>query len=148
MSNDLFREIIMDHSQRPRRHGHLQDPTHQGHGDNPMCGDKIKLDLLIDPQGLIKDVAINVVGCAISTASASLMAHKLKGLSVTQAETLFDQVHDLLVQPELEGEHVELGEAAALQVVRQYPMRIKCATLCWHVLKHALADSGGSATTE
>jgi nitrogen fixation NifU-like protein len=148
MSEELYREIIMDHSQRPRRHGHLTDPTHQGHGDNPLCGDKIKLDMQIDNSGVIQDVAINVVGCAISTASASLMAHKLLGLNLEQAGSLFDQVHDLLVHPEREGELEELGEVAALQMVRRYPMRVKCATLCWHVLKHALDDSNGAATTE
>ena len=148
MSDEIFREIIIDHSQRPRRHGRLASPTHQGSGDNPMCGDKISLDLSIDALGLIQDAAINTVGCAISTASASLMAQKLVGLEVNQAAAMFDRVHQMLVQAEPPGDLEELGELAALQVVRRYPLRVKCATLCWHVLKQALSDSTGAISTE
>lgn len=148
MSDDIFREIIIDHSQRPRRHGHLEHPSHHGSGDNPLCGDKIRLELLIDDQGLIQDAAINAVGCAISTASASLMVDQLVGLSIKQATAMFDQVHKMLVQSEAPGDLEELRELAALQVVRQYPMRVKCASLCWHVLRHALSDSAEAVSTE
>ena len=148
MSDDIFREIIIEHSRRPRRHGRLEHPTHHGSGDNPLCGDKISLDLSIDDQGLIRDAAISAVGCAISTASASLMAQELVGLRIEQATVMFDRVHDMLVQSETQLDLEALGELAALQVVRRYPMRVKCATLCWHVLKHALSDSAVAASTE
>ena len=148
MSEDIFREIIIDHSQRPRRHGQLEHPTHHGSGDNPLCGDKISLDLMIDDQGLINDAAINVVGCAISTASASMMVQQLVGLKVEQAAAMFDRVHEMLVQAKASVDLEELGELAALQVVKRYPMRVKCATLCWHVLKQALGDSAEAVSTE
>ena len=148
MNDDLFREIIIEHSQRPLRHGRLEHPTHHGSGDNPLCGDKISLDLSIDDQGLIQDAAINVVGCAISTASASLMAQQLVDLNVEQALAMFDRVHEMLVQSEAQPDLEELGDLAALQVVRRYPMRVKCATLCWHVLRHALSSSAVAASTE
>jgi nitrogen fixation NifU-like protein len=148
MSDEIFREIIIDHSRQPRRHGHLEHPSHHGDGDNPLCGDKISLDLSIDDQGLIIDAAINAVGCAISTASASLMAQQLVGLSRAQATALFNQVHEMLVQSETGGDLEALGELAALQVVKRYPMRVKCATLCWHVLKHTLDSSAAPVSTE
>lgn len=143
-----FSEIIIDHSQFPRCHGTLENPTLEGRGENPFCGDKVSLQLEVDDAGIITDVAIESVGCAISTASASLLAASLNGLGLDQAEQLFDRVRSLITQG-LQGDGDDgMGELAALAFAGQYPSRVKCATLAWHVLKHALAEDDSLATTE
>jgi nitrogen fixation NifU-like protein len=143
-----YSEIIIDHSQFPRCHGTLDQPTHCGQGENPFCGDRVNLQLLVDGAGLITDVAVESVGCAISTASASLLAANLKGLSLDRAERLFDQVRSLITEGLQDDSDDKLGELAALAFAGRYPSRVKCATLAWHVLKHALAKDGSVATTE
>jgi nitrogen fixation NifU-like protein len=147
MNEEIFREILIEHSQHPRCHGQLEQATHQASGDNPLCGDKIDVDLQIDADGVIEAVAIRCVGCAISTASASLMAERLTGMTRHQAQELFTRVHALVTGRD-QQDVGELGEIAALRAVNRYPMRVKCATLAWHTLKQALEPNGETVTTE
>lgn len=151
MNDDRMRrysDIIIEHSQFPRHHGSIENPTHQGHGENPFCGDRVRLQFSVNDAGNIKEAAIESVGCAISTASASLLASHLQGLSVMQAEELFELVRDVITGGFDEDREEQLGELAALAFAGRYPSRVKCATLPWHVLKHALAKDDSVATTE
>lgn len=143
-----YSDIIIEHSQFPRHHGTIENPTHQGHGENPFCGDRVSLQLELSDAGIIEQAAIQSVGCAISTASASLLASHLRGLSLSQAEELFDQVRDAITGGPDENPDEQLGELAALAFAGRYPSRVKCATLPWHVLKHALVRDDSIATTE
>ena len=143
-----YSEIIIEHSQFPRHHGTIENPTHEGHGENPFCGDRIKLQFSVDDDGVIEQAAVESVGCAISIASASLLATHLHGLNLGQAEELFDQIRAAITAGPDEGRDEELGELAALAFAGRYPSRVKCATLPWHVLKHALAKDESVASTE
>ena len=147
-----YSEIIIEHSQFPRHHGTLENPTHEGHGENPFCGDRIKLQFLVNDADVIEQAAVESVGCAISMASASLLATHLHGLSLQQAEELFEQIRSVITAgPDGTGDDErdeELGELAALAFAGRYPSRVKCATLPWHVLKHALAKNESIASTE
>lgn len=143
-----FSEIIIDHSQFPRCHGTLDQASHHGRGENPFCGDRVSLQLLVDGKRVITDAAVESVGCAISTASASLLAANLKGLDLDEAESLFEQVRLLITEGLQDDSEETLGELAALAFAGRYPSRVKCATLAWHVLKHALAEDSSVVTTE
>jgi len=143
-----YSDIIIEHSQFPRHHGSIEHPTHQGQGENPFCGDRIKLQFTVNEAGTIEQAAIECAGCAISTASASLLASHLSGLSLQQAEALFDQVRTAITEGPDEERDEQLGELAALAFAGRYPSRVKCATLSWHVLKHALAQDDSVASTE
>jgi nitrogen fixation NifU-like protein len=146
-AESLWKEVIVDHSQFPRRHGRIDTPSHQGIGENPFCGDRVSLQLQIDDAGRIRDAAFEATGCAISLASASLLTDKLVGRTVMQAGQLFDAVHQRLTG-DMPDPGDGLGELEALVLVRRYPSRVKCATLCWHVLKSALEGVTGVASTE
>jgi len=151
MSDDRmqrYSEIIIEHSQFPHHHGSIESPTHEGHGENPFCGDRIKLQFSVNDAGIIEQAAVESVGCAISMASASLLATHLHGLSLQQAEALFDQIRMAITEGLDEAGDEELGELAALAFAGRYPSRVKCATLPWHVLKHALAEDDSVASTE
>ena len=143
-----YSEIIIEHSQFPRHHGSLENPTHQGEGENPFCGDRVKLQFAVNDEGTIEKVAAESVGCAISIASASLLAAHLHGLSLKEAERLFEQVRTVITAGPNEESEAQLGELAALAFAGRYPSRVKCATLSWHVLKHALMQDDSVATTE
>lgn len=143
-----YSEIIIEHSQFPRHHGTLDQPTHQGQGENPFCGDRIKLQLTVDDKGKIEQAGFESVGCAISTASASLLASHLQGLSLNQARQLFEQVRAAITGGDSAELDEQLGELAALAFAGRYPSRVKCATLAWHVLKHALDGDESVATSE
>lgn len=143
-----YSDIIIEHSQFPRHHGSIENPTHQGHGENPFCGDRVRLQFSVDDAGIIEKAAIESVGCAISTASASLLASHLQGLNLLQAEELFEQTRNLITSGPDESREEQLGELAALAFAARYPSRVKCATLPWHVLKHALSRDDSVATTE
>jgi len=151
MSDDRmqhYSEIIIEHSQFPRHHGTIENPTHQGQGENPFCGDRVKLQFAVDDTGIIEKAAVESVGCAISIASASLLASHLHGLSLKQAEDLFEKIRTVITEGLDEEKEVELGELAALAFAGRYPSRVKCATLSWHVLKHALMQDETVASTE
>ena len=143
---DLYRELILDHSRQPRHFGRLDDATHTADGINPLCGDKLRLYLKVD-DGRIKSTSFEATGCAISVASASLMTDAIEGLPVESAESCFASVTDRLT-----GGSSQLGEnldkLAALEGVRDYPSRVKCATLAWHALHAALTNNPTPATTE
>ena len=143
-----YSEIIIEHSQFPRHHGSLENPTHEGHGENPFCGDRVSLQFSVSDAGIIEKAAFESVGCAISTASASLLASHLHGLSLTQAEALFEQIRNAITGGADETSDEQLGELAALAFAGRYPSRVKCATLPWHVLKHALTGDDSMASTE
>lgn len=143
MSNDLlelYQEVILDHNRRPRNFGALAAASHSARGHNPLCGDKVVVYLDVEG-GEVKDIAFEGSGCAISMASASLMTEALKGRPLAEAEELFAEFHRLVTSRP--GEPVEvppmLGKLAAFAGVRDYPVRVKCATLPWHTLKAALA---------
>ena len=134
--NDLYRDVILDHNRRPRNFGGLESADASVEGFNPMCGDHLTLRLKLD-HGTISDIRFEGQGCAISTASASLMTEAVKGKSREQALRLFDRVHQLLTDDAAPPAD-ELGKLAALSGVREYPARVKCASLCWHTLASAL----------
>jgi nitrogen fixation protein NifU and related proteins len=135
---DLYQEVILDHTRRPRNFGTLPAANHQAEGNNPLCGDQVTVFLDLS-DGRIRDVAFQGAGCAISTASASLMTEALKGKTVEEARRLFHVFQDLVTTGAGEGDP-ELGKLAVFTGVREYPMRVKCATLAWHTLLAALAE--------
>ncbi|MEA2599433.1 MAG: nitrogen fixation protein NifU [Acidobacteriota bacterium] len=134
---DLYQEVILDHNRRPRNFGPLPASNHQAEGNNPLCGDKVTVFLDL-ADGRIRDLAFQGAGCAISTASASLMTEALKGQTVEEARRLFHVFQDLVTTGVGAGSP-ELGKLAVFTGVREYPMRVKCATLAWHTLLAALA---------
>ncbi len=146
---DLYQEVIIDHNRSPRNFGKLENPTQVAEGYNPLCGDKLNLYLTTEDD-LITDVSFDGSGCAISVASASLMTDSLKGKTTKEAEQLFKNFHDLIMkeEPPDQEQMQSLGKLAALAGVKEYPARVKCATLCWHTLHSALQDNKDSATTE
>ena len=144
---DLYRELILDHARSPRHFGSLDSVTHSAEGINPLCGDKLKLYIDLDGEGLIRDIAFEGSGCAISVASASLLTDTVMGLSADEAMRRFESVTAHLAG-NTDRKGVELGKLRALEGVRDYPSRVKCATLAWHALRSALSNDSQPATTE
>jgi nitrogen fixation protein NifU and related proteins len=142
---DLYQEVILDHNRRPRNFRVLANATHQAEGYNPLCGDRLNLFLKLDGD-VITDVGFQGSGCAISKASASLMTDSLKGCAVSDARALFERFHRMVTTPP-DVEVEDLGKLSALAGVREFPVRVKCASLAWHTLKAALEHSD-KATTE
>ena len=143
---DLYREVILDHNRRPRNFGELADADRVIEGVNPLCGDKMTLYLKL-ADGKVQDVKFKGSGCAISVASSSLMTERVKGATVEASLALFDKVHDLLTGAG-DASPEELDALAALAGVREYPTRVKCASLGWHALKAALDGGGAKISTE
>lgn len=145
---DLYQEVILDHNRKPRNFGTLEQATHEADGHNPLCGDQLHVAVTLDGDR-VSDVRFEGSGCAISTASASLMTESIKGKSVEEAEKMFGGFHDLLTgDPSVAAEASDdLGKLAVFGGVREFPVRVKCATLSWHTLKAAL-DGNQSTTTE
>jgi nitrogen fixation NifU-like protein len=133
--NDLYRDVILDHNRKPRNFGPLDPADASVEGFNPMCGDRLTVRLKMSGDS-IADIRFEGEGCAISTASASLMTEAVKGKSRREALELFDRVHELLTNDDASSD--ELGKLAALSGVREFPARVKCASLCWHTLASAL----------
>lgn len=144
---DLYQQVIVDHSKRPRNFHQLEDATRKVEGHNPLCGDNLTLYLKLEGD-VIKDVSFVGSGCAISTASASLLTESLKGKTLAQAEELFESFHDLVtgLQPPPEG--AQLGKLKVFSGVCDYPTRVKCATLAWHTLRAALKGDAEEVSTE
>ena len=136
---DLYQETILDHSRRPKNFGELEGATHRAEGYNPLCGDQVEVALQLDGDR-VSDIKFRGKGCAISTASASLMTEALKGKTVDEALALFRKVHDAVTGQPTDEVHDDsgLGKLAVLEGVKQYPLRVKCATLAWHALRNAL----------
>lgn len=142
---ELYQEVILDHNKNPRNFGSLSPHTHAADGHNPLCGDQLRLEINLSEAGRIEAIRFTGNGCAITTASASIMTETIQGLSVSEALDRFGVFHQLVtdvsVQP-IEG----LGKLGVLAGVRDYPMRVKCATLAWHTLQAALAGESEVST--
>jgi len=150
---DLYQEVILDHGKHPRNHRHPPEANRQARGYNPLCGDQVTIYLQTDGDGRIADVAFEGRGCAISIASASLMTEVLRGKSEAEARRLFDDFHRLCTEEGFGLEDAKAGDRDALERlqvlagVREFPVRVKCATLAWHAMTSAL-DGEAQATTE
>jgi nitrogen fixation NifU-like protein len=142
---ELYREVILDHNRSPRNFGEIEDADRIVNGVNPLCGDKLTLYLKLEGDR-IDDAKFEGTGCAISIASSSLMTERIKGLSVDETLGLFDNVHEMLTGAQEPDERME--KLAALAGVREFPSRVKCASLAWHALKTALTDNRGEISTE
>jgi len=148
MSNldDLYQEVILDHNRRPRNFKRLDRPTHHAEGFNPLCGDRVTVYLTLD-NGVITDVSFQGSGCAISKASASLMTESVKGKTVDEAKALFERFQRMITTP-AETPVDNLGKLMVLAGVRQFPVRVKCATLAWHTLRTAVDARDEVVSTE
>ena len=142
---DLYQEVILDHSRRPRNFGELSDAAVRVHGDNPACGDEIHLAVKFDGNGGLQDIKFTGHGCAISQASASLMTMKLKGKSREEVEEMFRAFHDL-VTADISNPPKSLGDLQVMRGVRKFPQRVKCAMLPWRAVEQALRQTEGEAT--
>jgi nitrogen fixation NifU-like protein len=140
---ELYREVILDHNRHPRNFGRLDPHDAEAKGHNPLCGDRLTVTLNRDGEA-ISDLRFEGNGCAISMASASLMTEAVKGKSRAEVAALFQRVHGLLTDGNTGG--AELGKLAVLSGVRGFPARVKCASLCWHTLNAALAESDAAGT--
>lgn len=143
--SDLYQEVILDHNRTPRNFRVLDGPTHHAEGFNPLCGDRLDLFLHVDADR-IADIGFQGSGCAISRASASLMTDALKGRSLGEARDLFQRFHQMVTTPPDRAVE-DMGKLSALAGVREFPVRVKCATLAWHTFKAAL-DREQRTTTE
>ena len=141
---ELYQEVIFDHNRNPRNFGRPADANRRAEGYNPLCGDKVTIYLKIE-NGRIAEAAFEGSGCAISTASASLMTEALKGKTEAEAERLFESFHGMVAGT---GAHDELGKLEVLSGVREFPARVKCATLAWHTLSAALKNTPEPVSTE
>ena len=144
---DLYQELILDHGRRPRNFRPLDGATRSAEGYNPLCGDKVKIYVRMDG-GIVKDITFEGAGCAISTASASIMTETLKGKTRAEAEELFQTFHDLVTGRQAQLDAPELGKLAVFSGVGEFPIRVKCATLSWHTLRAALNGAGEVISTE
>ncbi len=145
--SELYQEVILDHNRAPHNYRTLEDANRIALGHNPLCGDQLKIYLRLEDD-VIRDVAFQGQGCAISKASASLMTDSLKGRTREEAGRLYDRFHQLLTAPpESRDAGKDLGKLAVFSGVREFPVRVKCATLAWHTLKTALAGKDGVPAT-
>ncbi len=145
---DLYQEVILDHYRHPRHHGRVEDASNEADGFNPLCGDRIHMTIRLDGEK-VEEIAFEGAGCAISTASASLLTEALVGKSKQEAKELFERFHRLVTTEDATSDdEAELGKLAVFAGVREYPVRVKCATLAWHTLKAALDKDQDSVTTE
>jgi nitrogen fixation protein NifU and related proteins len=142
--DDLYRELILDHYRHPRNRGTLERRSTHVEGYNPLCGDEVEVELLLDPEGTIEEVAFKGRGCSISQASSSMMTAAVKGRSRVQALELMNAFKRMMTNPEEEPVE-ELGDLEAFQGVAKFPVRVKCATLAWNTLQEGLEQNGGRA---
>jgi len=144
---ELYRELIVDHSRHPRNFGRLDDANREAHGHNPLCGDDITVTARVAEDGTIEDLEFQGQGCAVSTASASVMTDALKGRSADEIDALYEAFHSLVTGHGVPDGAPELGKLEAFGGVAAFPMRVKCATLPWHTLRAAL-DPSRAGTNE
>ena len=140
--DDLYRELILDHYRHPRNKGDLENANRHVEGYNPLCGDEVELDLIVDADGVIEDVAFKGRGCSISQASSSMMTDAVKGQTKREAMALLDAFKKMMMEPETEPTE-DLGDLEAFQGVAKFPVRVKCATLAWNVLQEGLERGNG-----
>jgi nitrogen fixation NifU-like protein len=144
---DLYRDVIVDHNRHPRNFREMPDADRHADGYNPLCGDKLTVYVRLDGER-IADVSFHGSGCAISVASASLLTESVKGKTVPEAERLFRSMHDMLTNDDTTVDVASLGKLGALSGVREFPARVKCASLCWHTLDAALHRQDQPVKTE
>jgi nitrogen fixation NifU-like protein len=145
---ELYQSVILDHNKRPRNFHEPEGANRSADGFNPLCGDKITVYLELEDD-VLKDVGFCGSGCAISTASASLMTQSIKGKSAAEVRQLFDGFHELVTgNPSESADSAQLGKLAVFSGVREFPVRVKCATLAWHTMRSALDGTGEVAKTE
>jgi nitrogen fixation NifU-like protein len=143
---ELYRDVILDHNRQPRNFGRIEGTDAQADGHNPLCGDRLTVFVRLNGEQ-VEDIRFEGKGCAISTASASLMTEAVKGKDRAAIQSLYDKVHELLTQQDAAAD-ASLGKLAALSGVREFPARVKCASLCWHTLNAALAHGAATVSTE
>lgn len=145
---DLYQQLILDHSKKPRNFHKLEGANRTAEGHNPLCGDQITLYLRVEDD-VIRGIGFEGSGCAISKASASMMTDSVKGKTRAEAQRLFEQFHDLVTGETDEGrDPADLGKLAVFSGVKEFPVRVKCATLSWHTLRAALEGKGETVSTE
>ncbi len=145
---DLYQEIIVDHNRSPRNFRKMENANRSAEGYNPLCGDKLTIFIRIE-KGVIEDVSFEGSGCAISVASASLMTQTIKGKTEEEADAVFNDFHKMVMdKSDITADFESMGKLAALAGVKQYPSRIKCATLCWHTLNAAIKKIEDAVVTE
>jgi len=144
---DLYRDVIVDHNRNPRNFREMPEADRRADGYNPLCGDRLTVFVKLDGDR-ISDVSFRGTGCAISVASASLLTESVKGKTVPEAEKLFGSMHDLLTRDDAAVDVASLGKLGALSGVREFPARVKCASLCWHTLEAALHQQDEPVKTE
>lgn len=145
---ELYQEVILDHNRNPRNFGEIENYTHHARGHNPLCGDQLDLFLIVE-NDIIQEVKFKGSGCAISKASASIMTTILKGKTVNEAKELFDEFHKIItVNSDNSNDTINIGKLAVFAGVREFPARVKCASLAWHTLLNALENSSNNVTTE
>lgn len=145
--SQLYQEVILDHSKSPRNFRIPAHADHRAEGHNPLCGDRLSLGFTLDGD-VIRDIGFQGAGCAISVASASMMTEALEGRTTREAGELFDEFHALVTGKGESADADRLDKLAVFAGVAAYPMRVKCATLCWHTFRAALAERSASITTE
>ncbi len=146
--NDLYQELIIDHNKRPRNRRQLELPDRKAEGFNPLCGDQVTVYLKLEGD-IVREVTFEGSGCAISTASASLMTESLKGKTLAEGKELFSRFHRLIMgDPDETDEGPGLGKLEVFSGVWRYPARVKCATLAWHTVKAAMENGVGVTSTE
>ena len=137
--SDLYQEVILDHNRRPRNFHALEDASHTADGHNPLCGDRLRVYLKVE-DGIVSDVSFEGGGCAISKASASMMTDAIKGRTVAEVDALFQRFHRMVTTPP-DCPVEDMGKLSSLAGVREFPVRVKCASLAWHTLKAAMAQT-------
>jgi nitrogen fixation NifU-like protein len=145
---ELYQQVILDHNRNPKNFGKLEDHNHDAEGFNPLCGDHVHVYLHLDGD-VITGISFEGGGCAISKSSTSLMTAMLKGKTIKEAEQIFGRFHDMVTGKTAEDDEFEdLGKLAVFQGVREFPVRVKCATLAWHTVIAAIKDEKAPVTTE
>ena len=145
--SELYQQVILDHNKKPRNFREMEDATSDAEGFNPLCGDQLKVYVRVE-EGVVSEVSFVGSGCAISKASASMMTQTVKGKTREEAQTLFEEFHRMVTgELDEESEPNQLGRLKIFAGVRDYPARVKCASLSWHTMRAAL-EGGGAVTTE
>lgn len=145
---ELYEEVILDHNRNPRNFNRRPEgANHKAYGFNPLCGDEFTVYMRVNDD-VIEDIGFEGVGCAISTASASMMTEAVKGKKLSEVQELFDNMHLLLTEDDSGGAEGRVGKLMVLSGVKEYPMRVKCATLAWHTMNAALENNDGTICTE
>lgn len=144
---ELYQQVILDHNKSPRNFKKLESANRTAEGYNPLCGDKVDIFLDVE-EDIVKDISFQGSGCAISKASASLMSTVVKGKSIDDAKKIFEKFHDLITGKLNEDESIELGKLTVLAGVKEFPLRVKCASLAWHTMLTALKNEDKTVSTE